>query len=411
MKNICIIGAGAAGLMAAVSASENAHVTIIEKNEKAGKKIYITGKGRCNVTNNADRDAFFENIVTNPCFLYSAFSSFDNNSLYDFLEQNDCPLKIERGGRVFPVSDHASDVTAAFLRYLRKNNVDIMYNNTVSKIIVDNNQVNGIELSNGKKMTFDSVIIATGGMSYPTTGSTGDGYKFAKDNNINVTALKPSLTGLNCLDEICKTLMGLTLKNVGVDLKINDKCVYSDFGELLFTHFGVSGPTILSTSSYFNKNKGDKAELIIDLKPALSPEELDKRIIKDFEINNKKNFINSLDDLLPKKLIPVIIERTGINPYKKTCEISKNERSKLVDQLKSFTLTPTSLRGFEEAIITKGGVDVKEINPKTMESKKIKDLYFAGEVLDVDALTGGFNLQIAFSTGYLAGRSCSNEYN
>lgn len=407
MSNVAIIGGGAAGMLAAIGAKIAGHnVTIIEKNEKLGKKMYITGKGRCNITNASDMDEIFKNVVKNNKFLYSAFYTFSNDDIVNILHEEGIETKIERGNRVFPVSDKSSDVILGLSKRLRNLNVDIMYNTQVKRVIMDNNAVAGVELVNGKQIAFDAVVIATGGYSYQTTGSNGDGYKFAKDCGHTVTDIYPSLVPFNVNESYIKELQGVSLKNVKGSFFIGNKCIYSDFGEMLFTHFGVSGPIVLSASSCITE-KIEKQDVYmeIDLKPALSFDELDARVMKDFSKNINKDFRNSLNELLPKKMIPVIIELSQIDPFKKVNEITKEERKRLVTLLKQFRFKLASTRGFNEAIITRGGVNVKEINPATMESKIVSGLYFAGEVIDVDALTGGYNLQIAYSTGYLAGIS------
>lgn len=414
MKNTLIIGGGPAGLMAAISSAKNGDkVTIIEKMNSCGKKLLITGKGRCNITNNAQMDKFMENTPTNPKFLYGVFNNFTNKDIIELLESEGVKTKVERGERVFPVSDRAQDVLEALLHILRKQNVQILTNTTAKRIITDDEKnVLGVELDDGKEIKADKIILATGGKSYPVTGSTGDGYKLAKDLGHTITKIEPSLVPLTSHDEACKELQGLSLRNVAIQLQICDKVVYKDFGEMLFTHFGVSGPIVLSTSSYLVKTKnieqilkGGKVELEIDLKPALSEEKLDARILRDFEEQKNKQFKNSLDKLLPQKLIPVIIEKTNINESKKINEITKQERQKLVNELKHFKISINGTRPIEEAIVTSGGINIKEINPKTMESKLINGLYFAGEIIDVDCLTGGYNLQVAWSTGYTAGIS------
>ncbi len=414
MRNTVIIGGGPAGLMAAISSAKNGDkVTIIEKMNSCGKKLLITGKGRCNITNNAQMDKFMENTPTNPKFLYGVFNNFTNKDIIELLKNEGVKTKVERGERVFPVSDRAQDVLEALLHILRKQNVQILTNTTAKRIITDDEKnVLGVELDDGKEIKTDKIILATGGKSYPVTGSTGDGYKLAKDLGHTITKIEPSLVPLTSHDEVCKELQGLSLRNVAIQLQICDKVVYKDFGEMLFTHFGVSGPIVLSASSYLVKTKnieqilkGGKVELEIDLKPALSEEKLDARILRDFEEQKNKQFKNSLDKLLPQKLIPVIIEKTNINGSKKINEITKQERQKLVKELKHFKISINGTRPIEEAIVTSGGINIKEINPKTMESKLISGLYFAGEVIDVDCLTGGYNLQVAWSTGYTAGIS------
>lgn len=414
MRNTVIIGGGPAGLMAAISSAKNGDkVTIIEKMNSCGKKLLITGKGRCNITNNAQMDKFMENTPTNPKFLYGVFNNFTNKDMIELLENEGVKTKVERGERVFPVSDRAQDVLEALLHILKKQNVQILTNTTAKRIITDGEKnALGVELDNGKEIKADKIILATGGKSYPVTGSTGDGYKLAKDLGHTITKIEPSLVPLTSHDEVCKELQGLSLRNVAIQLQICDKVVYKDFGEMLFTHFGVSGPIVLSASSYLVKTKNieqilkeGKVELEIDLKPALSEEKLDARILRDFEEQKNKQFKNSLDKLLPQKLIPVIIEKTNINESKKINEITKQERQKLVNELKHFKISINGTRPIEEAIATSGGINIKEINPKTMESKLIKGLYFAGEIIDVDCLTGGYNLQVAWSTGYTAGIS------
>lgn len=409
MKKVIVIGGGAAGMMAAcMAAIEGAQVTLLEKNEKTGKKIYITGKGRCNLTNACQREEFLENVITNPKFLYSAFAQLDNQAVMNFFEKAGCRLKTERGDRVFPVSDHSSDVIAALNGELKKNRVQVMLHTEVSELLLEEGSVKGVLLSDGKKLHADAVIIATGGRSYESTGSTGDGYRFAKQAGHTIKDLRPSLVPFVVKEEWCKKLQGLSLKNVAVTLKKEKKKIYEGFGEMLFTHFGVSGPLILSASSFYTaKYNGQEVLLTIDLKPAMDREQLDKRILRDFEENAGKQFKNALDKLLPAKLIPVMIELSGIDPHKKTSEVTKKERSRLVELFKELKLTVNGCRGYGEAIITGGGVNVKEIDPKTMGSRLVNGLYFAGEVMDVDALTGGFNLQIAWSTGALAGKSAA----
>lgn len=402
-----VIGGGAAGMIAAAAAAENGRpVILLEKNEKLGKKIYITGKGRCNVTNACDREKFFENIVSNPKFLYSAFHTFDNKRLEMFLEDNGCHLKEERGERVFPVSDHASDVTAAFERCLKKRGVQVRLHSEVRAVETDGEKITGVRLADGSVIPAGAVIVATGGLSYRSTGSTGDGHRMARDLGHKVTECVPALVSLETEGEWCKKLQGLSLKNVSLTMNCGKKKLYQGFGEMLFTHYGVSGPLVLSASSYYGKKKGTEAAILtIDLKPALSEEQLDKRILRDFEENRNRQFKNALGGLYPAKLISVMIERSGIDPEKKVHEVTKQERRRLAELTKAFTLQVRGKRGFEEAVITQGGVSVKEVNPSTMESRLVRGLYFAGEVLDLDGLTGGFNLQIAWSTGYLAGSS------
>ena len=396
-------------MMAAVMAArEGASVEIFEKNEKLGKKIFITGKGRGNLTNAGDMETIRDSICSNPKFMYSALKNFSNEDTLEFFNGLGLKTKTERGERVFPVSDHAYEITDVLSRELRKLKVKIRLFSAVDDIIVRNGDCQGIVDANGERHMADAVIIATGGRSYKSTGSTGDGMKFASRLGIDVTETSPSLVPFNCKESFAGEMQGLSLKNTGLRMTAGKKEVYSDFGEMLFTHFGVSGPMILSASArvarkYFNN------ELIIhlDLKPALNDEQLDARLVKEFDENRKKEFKNSLGKLFPSKMIPVMVRRSGINANKKCAEISREERMKLKELIKDFTLTVTSLRGYEEAIITKGGVSVKEINPSTMESKKVRGLYFAGETIDVDCVTGGFNLQVAWSTGSAAGKSAA----
>ena len=408
MSKIIVIGGGAAGMMAAIAAADTgAKVTLYEKNEKLGKKLFITGKGRCNVTNAGDMDNLFANVMTNEKFLYSAFYTYDNQAVMDFLEKAGCPLKVERGDRVFPVSDHSSDVIAAFGRELRKRDVTIELNTGVKELMIEDKEegpcVKGVLLTNGKRAMADKVIVATGGISYASTGSTGDGYRFAESVGHKVTECKPSLVPFNIKESWCKDAMGVSLKNVSLRLVCGKKEIYNGFGEMLITHFGISGPLALSASSYYVSKAKGETKAYIDLKPALTTEQLDKRVLRDFEESKNKQFKNVLNHLFPMKLIPVMIELSGIHPDKKVNEITKEERKAFVDLIKAVPMTIDGVRDFKEAIITKGGVSVKEVNPSTMESKKVSGLYFAGEVLDLDALTGGYNLQIAWSTGYLAG--------
>lgn len=407
MKNIIVVGGGAAGMMAAIIASRNGKkVTLIEQNEKLGKKLFITGKGRCNITNACDIEDLFQNVVTNPKFLYSSFYSFSNDMVMDFFENIGLPYKVERGNRVFPVSDHSSDVIKVLEKEMKSNGVEILLNTKVSSVIIENNICKGVNINGGKAVYADSVIIATGGISYPRTGACGDGYKFAKTAGHSIVETKPSLVPFELEDSCCKELMGISLKNVSATIYANGKKIYSDFGEMLFTHFGVSGPIIIKASAYIHKYLDKDLTLTIDLKPALDEKQLDERIIKDFNIFINKQLKNGLEKLLLRSLIPVIIDKSDLDGDKKINEITKEERHKLLVTIKNVPFKITGLRGWDEAIITKGGVKVKEIDPGTMESKLTSGLYFAGEVLDLDALTGGFNLQIAWSTGYLAGLNC-----
>ncbi len=409
MANVIVIGGGAAGMMAAITAVSQGHnVTLFEKNEKLGKKLFITGKGRCNFTNAGDAEDIFNSVVTNKKFLYSAFNGFSNYDTMGFFGELGLDFKVERGNRVFPSSDHSSDVIGALSRRMKQLGVKVELNTQVDEVIANNGEFSAVKVTDAynKKRTVsaDKLIIATGGNSYQSTGSTGDGYRFAKSLGHEVTPILPALVPFIVKEEWERDLQGLSLKNVNVTIYDDKKIVYSDFGEMLFTHFGVSGPTVLSASSYAAKIiKNRPLKLVIDLKPALDEQQLDERILRDFEEFKNKSFKNSLDKLLPKKLIPVIVELSKIEPDKKIHDITKQERMTLVKLIKNLTLTLTGLRGFNEAIITQGGVSVKQINPTTMESKLVKNVYFVGEVIDVDAVTGGFNLQIAWSTAYAAG--------
>lgn len=424
MSKVIVVGAGAAGMMAAISAAGQCHqVLLIEKNEKLGKKLFITGKGRCNLTNACDVDKLFENVVSNPKFLYSAFRAFDNRQMMQLIEEAGCPLKIERGERVFPVSDKSSDVIAALQRSLKKENVEVRLNTKVTKLLLEevekNNNISlsgkddknharvcGVCTKDGRSEYADAVILATGGLSYPLTGSTGDGHRMAKETGHKIKSCVPSLVPFETAEDWCRMLQGLSLKNVNLTMYDAGKKVYQGFGEMLFTHFGVSGPLVLSASSFYGKCKHkDEVTLELDLKPALSEEQLDKRILRDFEENQNRQFKNSVNGLFPAKLVPVMIQLSGISPDKKVNEITREERRTFVRKIKHLAIHVSAVRGFEEAIITQGGVSVKEINPSTMESKLVKGLYMVGEMLDLDALTGGFNLQIAWSTGFLAGSS------
>ncbi|RHS82484.1 NAD(P)/FAD-dependent oxidoreductase [Firmicutes bacterium AM43-11BH] len=407
MSKVIVIGGGAAGAVAAIFAARNGHrVELFEKNEKIGKKLFITGKGRCNVTNAGDMDALFDAVKSNPKFLYSAFYSFTNEQAMDFFEELGVRLKVERGNRVFPESDHSSDIIHALKHELEQLGVEIHFCTEVKDVLVEHEKFTGVVLKNGKKVSGDACVVATGGISYASTGSTGDGYRFAEKTGHKVTELYPSLVPMEVKEWYAKELQGLSLRNVRGTILDGKKKLYDEFGEMLFTHYGVSGPIIISASSVVGKKLQDKElTLQIDLKPALSREQLDQRVLRDFEENKNKQFKNAVDKLFPAKLKPIMIELSGISPEKKVNEISKEERLYFVDLIKNFKMTLTGLRSYNEAIITKGGVSVKDIDPGTMESKKISGLYFAGEVLDLDALTGGFNLQIAWSTGYLAGIS------
>ena len=414
MKHIIVVGGGPAGMMAAITAANaGAQVDLYEKNEKLGKKLFITGKGRCNVTNACDIEDLFKNTIHNHKFMYSSFYEYTNQMVMDFFEANGCPLKVERGNRVFPVSDHSSDVIACLQKVLKQLHVNVHLNQGIKDIILEDNLIKGVILADNKHTAIyaDAVIITTGGLSYPSTGSTGDGFLFAQKAGHTVTELLPALVPFEAAEDDVRSLMGLSLKNISVKIFDEKKCLYEDFGEMLFTHFGVSGPTLLSASSLvIEKLKTKPLRLSINFKPALSKEQLDKRLLREFEENKNKQYKNILGALLPAKLVPVMMERSGIDPERKVNEITKEQRETLIELLTDFTVTLTGVRGFNEAIITRGGVNVKEINPSTMESKMIKDLYFAGEVLDVDALTGGYNLQIAWSTGHLAGQNAAGYY-
>lgn len=433
MSRVLVVGGGAAGMMAAFAAAGKGHsVVLFEKNEKLGKKIYITGKGRCNVTNACEPQELFDNVVSNSKFLYSAFYGFDNHAVQQFFEKRGCPLKTERGNRVFPVSDHSSDVIRALAGELEKAGVQVRLHTPVKRLLIEKMQedgpgrIKGITLLSGEEVMGDAVVLACGGLSYQATGSTGDGYRMAREAGHSLIPCLPSLVPFHIKEEWCMQLQGLALKNVAASLYIEGKEIYEGFGEMLFTHFGVSGPLILSASSYYqtaaekqrkktekkakkagdqSREKSAQALLKLDLKPALSAEQLDKRILRDFEDNKNKQFKNAVDGLFPARLVPVMIQLSGIDPEKKVHEITREERKYFAECIKGLSLTVTGTRGFEEAIITRGGIKVKEVNPSTMESKLVSGLYMAGEMLDLDALTGGFNLQIAWSTGHLAGVS------
>ena len=401
--DVVVIGGGPAGLFSAAIAAKNGNkVILIDKNDVLGRKLRITGKGRCNVTNSADISDFIGMVCSNPNFMYNAFYSFTNQDLRDFFEQAGVPLKEERGGRIFPVSDSAKDIANALIKHAKDNGVVIIKDNVI-KVLQENNLVCGVLTKTSKKIECNRVIVATGGASYPLTGSTGDGYKFAKELGHSIITPYPSLIPLLVEEDYIGDLQGLSLKNIAIKVTKNSKCVYEDFGEMIFTHYGLSGPVILSASSNLKNIENSNYKISIDLKPALTFEQLDKRIQRDFEKNINKNFSNSLDELLPSKLIDTIIKLSGIDPYIKVHQINKQQRTDLCNLLKNMTFTITGVRPIEEAIITRGGVNTKEINPSTMESKIVSGLYFCGEVIDVDAYTGGFNLQIAFSTAYLAG--------
>ncbi|NLM28192.1 MAG: NAD(P)/FAD-dependent oxidoreductase [Clostridiaceae bacterium] len=407
MKRVAVIGAGAAGLMAAGRAAERGHrVFVFEKNNGAGKKLRITGKGRCNITNACDIDSFISNVPGNGKFMHSAIRTFSNADVMSFFENMGIKLKVERGRRVFPESDNAEDVVKALVHYVLSNNAEIKYRCVVREIIAGNGAVTGIKLHSGEIMEFDAVILATGGVSYPKTGSTGDGHKMARELGHTITPLKPSLVPLETDENWVKRMQGLSLKNVSIGLEDNNKnVIYTDFGEMMFTHFGVSGPVVLSASRHILKYDYRDVVFVIDLKPALTEEQLDLRLQRDFMKYSRKQFKNSLGDLLPKMMIPVFIELTGISPEKPVHQITKEERQRIGKLLKNLAFEIKGARPLDEAIVTAGGVSVKEIIPSTMESKIVKGLFFAGEIIDVDAYTGGFNLTIAFSTGYTAGNS------
>ncbi len=408
MTDILIIGGGAAGLMAAgVASMAGKSVTILERNERPARKVMITGKGRCNVTNNCDSlDELISNVPVNGRFLYSAFSSFMPRDTMELFEDMGVPLKTERGNRVFPVSDKAVDIVDALTAFATDDGAQIV-NARATELIIEDGCVKGVVTESVEAFYAQKVLVATGGKSYPVTGSTGDGYDFARQAGHTVTELKPSLVSLVCHEGFCTDLQGLALRNVAIKVvdTAKKKEIYKDMGEMLFTHFGVSGPMILSASSHMRNMEKGRYEIFVDMKPALTPEQLDSRILRDFSENNNKNFINSLGGLLPRKMIPVVVKLSGIKPTEKVNQITKEQRARLVSVLKEFKITVNDFSPIKDAIVTSGGVKVSEINPKTMESKLCKNLYFAGEVIDVDAYTGGFNLQIAFSTGHLAGEN------
>lgn len=402
-------------MMAAIQAGRlGAKVTLIEKNEKLGKKLFITGKGRCNITNAADIEELFQNIITNEKFMYSSLYTFTNDAVMAFFEELGLKIKVERGNRVFPLSDHSSDVIKVLEQEMKRLHVEVLKNTSVKELLLteEGTKVCGVMTDKSKKILADKVLLATGGVSYPLTGSTGDGHKMADETGHKVTELYPALVPLHIKEEWCKKLQGLSLKNVQITVSEGKKQLYKEFGEMLFTHFGVSGPLILSASSYITKRiKKAKEPIVIecDLKPALTLEQLDKRLIREFEANNNKQFKNVLPALFPAKLIPVMIELSQIPEDTRVNEISKEKRQGFAKLMKNLKMTVVKTSDFREAIITQGGVSVKDINPSTMESKRIKNLYFAGELIDIDALTGGFNLQLAWSTGYLAGQSMAEQ--
>lgn len=410
---VIVIGGGPAGMMAAISSAQDGNeVILLEKMQSLGRKLLITGKGRCNVTSSLDMDEFIKNTPGNGMFLYSCYKQFTNQDIINFLKEEGLEVKEERGNRIFPVTDKSLDVLKCFSKKIKELGIKVKCNTQVEEILVENSQIIGV-IAEGTKIKADKIILATGGKSYPLTGSTGDGYELVKELGHTITKIQPSLVPLESYNrDMCKELQGLSLKNIKIQLEDIEakKNIYEDFGEMMFTHFGVSGPTILSSSAHLvrykkieEKLKNRKIILKIDLKPALTEEKLDERVLRDFRKENNKQFKNSLNKLLPQKLIQPIIKESSINPNKKVNEITKEERRRLVKLLKEFIIEIKGFRPIEEAIITSGGINIKEINPKTMESKKTKGLYFAGEIIDVDAYTGGFNLQIAYSTGYVAG--------
>ena len=405
MSKVLIVGGGAAGMFASITAARNGHeVCLFEKNEKLGKKLFITGKGRCNITNACDMETLFSSVISNSKFLYSSFYGCTNGDVIQFFEGLGVRTKVERGDRVFPASDHSSDVIGAMEKEMRRLHIDVHLSTGVSRVKAEDGRFSCVELANGKRVYGDSCIIATGGLSYPSTGSTGDGYRFARECGHEITACMPSLVPMEVSEPWAGRLMGLSLRNVMVSVSSDKKLLYREFGEMLFTHYGVSGPLIISASSQVGGIlKEQNLKLAIDLKPALSEEQLDRRVLRDFEENLNRQFKNAIGKLFPSKLVPVMVELSGIDPEKKVNVISREERQRLVHLTKNLEMTLTGLRGYDEAIITRGGVKTKEIDPGTMESRYVGGVHFAGEVLDLDALTGGFNLQIAWSTGYAAG--------
>lgn len=406
MSKVLVIGGGAAGMMAAYAAGMCGHeVTLLEQNEKLGKKIYITGKGRCNFTNASPLEEIMQAVVSNPKFLYSAFYTFSNDAVMDFFENQGMPYKIERGNRAFPVSDHASDVIRALERAMKEQDVRIRLHTQVRELLIEDDKAAGVLLTDGGKIMADSLILATGGLSYPTTGSTGDGHTMAKNSGHKIVTPRPALVPLTTKEEYILRMQGLSLKNVSLKIKDEKRVIYDAFGEMLFTHFGVSGPLVLSASSVLSRHFPREYQAYIDLKPALSVEVLNERLLREFSERPNQHIKAVFQQLLPAKMIPVMIELSQISMDKPVNAITKEERRRLVGLFKAFPFTITGTRGFKEAIITQGGVSVKDIDPATMESKRIKDLYLVGELLDLDALTGGYNLQIAWSTGYLAGIS------
>lgn len=402
-EKICVIGAGPAGIIAAgFAGSLGKDVTLIEKNDKIGKKLFITGKGRCNITNNSPIEEFFDNILTNKTFLYSSLYSFTNEDILELLNNYGLKVKVERGNRIFPESNKSSDVIKAFNQFLVDNKVDLKLNTNIKDIEKKDDKFI-LKTDKDEILTFDKLIIATGGKSYPTTGSIGDGYKFAERLGHKIIKIKPSLVPIEIKEESIKVLQGLSLRNVSISAYANNKLIYDAFGEMIFTHYGISGPIVIPMSSYLYKHLNNEILIYLDLKPALSIDKLDDRLLRDFQKYNNKQLKNALDELLPQKLISYVIDLSGVNPDKIVHQITKEERRTILDSIKKLQMTFKSFRPIEEAIVTSGGVSTKEINPSTMESKLLDGLFFSGEVIDVDGLTGGYNLQIAYSTGYLAG--------
>lgn len=402
-EKICVIGAGPAGIIAAgIAGSLGKDVTLLEKNEKIGKKLFITGKGRCNITNSSPIEDFFDNILTNKSFLYSSFYSFTNEDILKLLASYGLKVKVERGNRIFPESNKSSDVIKVFQQFLSDNNVSLKLKTNIKDIEKKEDKFL-LKTDNNMILTFDKLIITTGGKSYPTTGSVGDGYKFAEKLGHKIIKIKPSLVPIEIKEESIRELQGLSLRNVSISAYADNKMIYNEFGEMIFTHYGISGPIVIPMSSYLHKSLNKEIKIYLDLKPALSVEKFDDRLLRDFQKYNNKQLKNALDDLLPQRLISYVIALSGINPEKLVHQITKDERRDLLNSMKRIPMTFKSFRPIEQAIVTSGGVSTKEINSSTMESKIVPGLFFAGEVIDVDGITGGYNLQIAYSTGYLAG--------